>query len=186
MEHSPDLGCSAAPAPNHHPGVPVVGRATGHQTGPVDQHLRPLCNDDCARSQYLSSHPHGSAAGRHTSHPTASGPGACVADRHQDLSHRIESRFAWPGWLATDWMYARTRNPMLLCTLALLLSFGLRYRSTCHPGPSPDRTPIYAAYSFFVLTPHSSVSVAACSFTAVTRSSILRAYAATAATPAAY
>jgi protein-S-isoprenylcysteine O-methyltransferase Ste14 len=32
--------------------------------------------------------------------------------------------------LATDWMYAWTRNPMLLCTLALLLSVGLRYRST--------------------------------------------------------
>lgn len=31
--------------------------------------------------------------------------------------------------LATDWMYAWTRNPMLLCTLALLLSVGLRYRS---------------------------------------------------------
>jgi hypothetical protein len=56
----------------------------------------------------------------------------------------------------------------------------------CHSGPSPDRTPIYVAYSFFVFTPRSSVSVAACSFTAVTRSSILRAYAATASTPAAY
>lgn len=31
--------------------------------------------------------------------------------------------------LATDWMYAGTRNPMLLCTLALLVSVGLRYRS---------------------------------------------------------
>ena len=31
--------------------------------------------------------------------------------------------------LATDWMYAWTRNPMLLCTLALLVSVGLRYRS---------------------------------------------------------
>jgi protein-S-isoprenylcysteine O-methyltransferase Ste14 len=31
--------------------------------------------------------------------------------------------------LATEWMYAWTRNPMLLCTLALLLSVGLRYRS---------------------------------------------------------
>jgi len=31
--------------------------------------------------------------------------------------------------LATDWMYAWTRNPMLLCTLALLLSVGIRYRS---------------------------------------------------------
>jgi protein-S-isoprenylcysteine O-methyltransferase Ste14 len=31
--------------------------------------------------------------------------------------------------LASDWMYAWTRNPMLLCTLALLLSVGLRYRS---------------------------------------------------------
>ena len=31
--------------------------------------------------------------------------------------------------LATDWMYAWTRNPMLLCTLALLLSVGFRYRS---------------------------------------------------------
>ena len=32
--------------------------------------------------------------------------------------------------LATDWMYAWTRNPMLLSTLALLLSVGLRYRPT--------------------------------------------------------
>jgi protein-S-isoprenylcysteine O-methyltransferase Ste14 len=32
--------------------------------------------------------------------------------------------------LATNWIYAWTRNPMLLCTLALLLSVGLRYRST--------------------------------------------------------
>jgi len=31
--------------------------------------------------------------------------------------------------LATDWMYAWTRNPMLLCTLALLLAVGLRHRS---------------------------------------------------------
>ena len=31
--------------------------------------------------------------------------------------------------LATDWMYSRTRNPMVLCTLALLMSVGLRYRS---------------------------------------------------------
>jgi len=31
--------------------------------------------------------------------------------------------------LATDWMYAWTRNPMLLSTLALLVSVGLRYRS---------------------------------------------------------
>lgn len=31
--------------------------------------------------------------------------------------------------LATDWMYAWTRNPMLLCTLALLLSVGLRFGS---------------------------------------------------------
>jgi protein-S-isoprenylcysteine O-methyltransferase Ste14 len=31
--------------------------------------------------------------------------------------------------LATDWMYAWTRNPMLLCTLALLVSVGMRYRS---------------------------------------------------------
>lgn len=31
--------------------------------------------------------------------------------------------------LATDWMYAWTRNPMLLSTLALLVSAGLRYRS---------------------------------------------------------
>jgi protein-S-isoprenylcysteine O-methyltransferase Ste14 len=31
--------------------------------------------------------------------------------------------------LATDWMYAWTRNPMLLCTLLFLLSLGLRYRS---------------------------------------------------------
>jgi protein-S-isoprenylcysteine O-methyltransferase Ste14 len=31
--------------------------------------------------------------------------------------------------LATDWTYAWTRNPMLLCTLALLVSVGLRYRS---------------------------------------------------------
>jgi protein-S-isoprenylcysteine O-methyltransferase Ste14 len=30
--------------------------------------------------------------------------------------------------LATDWMYAWTRNPMLLCTLDLLLSVGLRDR----------------------------------------------------------
>jgi protein-S-isoprenylcysteine O-methyltransferase Ste14 len=31
--------------------------------------------------------------------------------------------------LATDWLYAWTRNPMLLCTLALLLSVGLRHGS---------------------------------------------------------
>jgi protein-S-isoprenylcysteine O-methyltransferase Ste14 len=31
--------------------------------------------------------------------------------------------------LATDWMYAWTRNPMLLCTLALFVSVGVRYRS---------------------------------------------------------
>lgn len=31
--------------------------------------------------------------------------------------------------LATDWMYAWTRNPMVLCTFLLLLSIGLRYRS---------------------------------------------------------
>lgn len=31
--------------------------------------------------------------------------------------------------LATDWMYAWTRNPMLLCALAWLLSLGLWYRS---------------------------------------------------------
>lgn len=31
--------------------------------------------------------------------------------------------------LATDWLYAWTRNPMLLCTLALLLSIGLRHGS---------------------------------------------------------
>lgn len=31
--------------------------------------------------------------------------------------------------LATDWMYAWTRNPMGLSTFALLLSLGLRYRS---------------------------------------------------------
>jgi len=31
--------------------------------------------------------------------------------------------------LATDWMYAWTRNPMLLATLSLLLSVGLWYRS---------------------------------------------------------
>jgi len=31
--------------------------------------------------------------------------------------------------LATDWMYAWTRNPMLLSTLALLVSVGLRYRT---------------------------------------------------------
>jgi protein-S-isoprenylcysteine O-methyltransferase Ste14 len=31
--------------------------------------------------------------------------------------------------LATDWMYAWTRNPMLVSTLALLLSLGLKYRS---------------------------------------------------------
>ncbi len=32
--------------------------------------------------------------------------------------------------LATDWMYAWTRNPMLLCTLVWLFSFGLYYQST--------------------------------------------------------
>jgi protein-S-isoprenylcysteine O-methyltransferase Ste14 len=31
--------------------------------------------------------------------------------------------------LATDWMYAWTRNPMGLCTILWLFSFGLRYRS---------------------------------------------------------
>lgn len=31
--------------------------------------------------------------------------------------------------LATDWMYARTRNPMVLAVLALLLSLGLWFRS---------------------------------------------------------
>jgi len=31
--------------------------------------------------------------------------------------------------LATDWMYAWTRNPMLLCTLPWLFSLGLLYRS---------------------------------------------------------
>lgn len=31
--------------------------------------------------------------------------------------------------LAKDWMYAWTRNPMVLCTFLLLLSIGLRYRS---------------------------------------------------------
>jgi protein-S-isoprenylcysteine O-methyltransferase Ste14 len=31
--------------------------------------------------------------------------------------------------LATDWMYAWTRNPMLLCSLAWLFSIGLMYRS---------------------------------------------------------
>ena len=31
--------------------------------------------------------------------------------------------------LATDWMYAWTRNPMLLAMLSLLLSVGLWYRS---------------------------------------------------------
>lgn len=31
--------------------------------------------------------------------------------------------------LATDWMYAWTRNPMVLCTLALLVSVGLIHRS---------------------------------------------------------
>ena len=31
--------------------------------------------------------------------------------------------------LATDWIYVWTRNPMLLCTLALLVSVGLLYRS---------------------------------------------------------
>lgn len=31
--------------------------------------------------------------------------------------------------LATDWTYAWTRNPMLLCSLVWLSSFGLRYRS---------------------------------------------------------
>jgi protein-S-isoprenylcysteine O-methyltransferase Ste14 len=31
--------------------------------------------------------------------------------------------------LATDWMYAWTRNPMVLCTLAWLLSLGLWYQS---------------------------------------------------------
>lgn len=31
--------------------------------------------------------------------------------------------------LASDWMYSRTRNPMLLCTLALLFSAGLWFRS---------------------------------------------------------
>lgn len=31
--------------------------------------------------------------------------------------------------LATDWMYAWTRNPMILATLSLLLSVGLWYRS---------------------------------------------------------
>ena len=31
--------------------------------------------------------------------------------------------------LAVDWMYAWTRNPMVLCTLALLLSIGLMHRS---------------------------------------------------------
>jgi protein-S-isoprenylcysteine O-methyltransferase Ste14 len=31
--------------------------------------------------------------------------------------------------LATDWTYAWTRNPMLLCSLAWLTSFGLMYRS---------------------------------------------------------
>ncbi len=31
--------------------------------------------------------------------------------------------------LATDWMYSCTRNPMVLCTLALLVSAGLWFRS---------------------------------------------------------
>src|ERR1035437_4840170 len=36
--------------------------------------------------------------------------------------------------LATDWMYARTRNPMLLCLFAFLICSGLRMRSALFVG----------------------------------------------------
>jgi len=35
--------------------------------------------------------------------------------------------------LATDWMYAWTRNPMVLCTLACFFSLGLRHQSAWFP-----------------------------------------------------
>jgi len=50
--------------------------------------------------------------------------------------------------LATNWMYSRTRNPMLFCTFALLFSVGLYYQSVWFVGWVAGI--VSPAWSFFV------------------------------------
>jgi hypothetical protein len=88
--------------------------------------------------RYFPGNPAGRAETRESSGIASPRPGAGLVDWIRDCDNGTESSGARFGStrcgklsrrLATDWMYAWTRNPMLLCTLGLLLSVGLRYRS---------------------------------------------------------